>query len=189
MLRPGREPEFVSNCGREIRFARRHCANTRVIIGARSETDRIRGFHKRARARDTRRRRRRRPVGRYAGRIAPGCPGYTDDRLLQKLDSRSDGKRNIWDSSAGHAWEQVSKFFFFAVLARIPRRGVPSTRLFLEFYPRQICTTLCNACVSASFRKWVGNRLRNSVILFSYRRKITWKSSPITLYDLEAFYS
>jgi len=93
MLRPGRELEFISNCGREIRFARGGIARIYVIIGGRSETGRIRAFIS-ARARDTRRH----SAGRYAGqprRIAPGCPGYIDGWLLHKLDSRFDGKRNI----------------------------------------------------------------------------------------------
>ena len=44
MLRPGRELEFISNCGREIRFARGGIARIYVIIGGRSETGQIRAF-------------------------------------------------------------------------------------------------------------------------------------------------
>lgn len=116
MLRPGREPGFVSNCGREIRFALRE--NT-VIIGGRSDGS----FYKRARARAT-------PVvvprARYVGRTAPGCPGYTDDRLLQKLDSRCDGKRNIWDSSAGRVRGTSLEIFLETFSRRIPLDSIRS---------------------------------------------------------------
>lgn len=97
MLRPGRELEFVSiNCGREIRFAWRHytAARIHVIIGGQSETGRIGAFIS-ARARDTRRASSHRRVCRPARSRRDVLDIIPMTGLLQKLDSRFVGKRNI----------------------------------------------------------------------------------------------
>lgn len=103
MLRPGRGPGFVSNCGREIRFTRRHCANTCYYRWP-IENWPDRSFHS-AHARDTRRR----PASRYADRIAVGMSWIY--RWPATLETGFEGKRNVWKFRLA-ACENKSRHFF-----------------------------------------------------------------------------
>lgn len=89
--------EFVSNCGRKIRFAAalREYKRTYYRWPIGNWPGMSARAHSRARARTYARGGRRGPAGRYVGRIAR--PGYADDQAYSRNWSRFEGKKKIWD--------------------------------------------------------------------------------------------